>query len=246
MSSTMPQSPSTSSLLLFFSLPLLSSSLALARRSTPAIYDALILRMTSSWYAAVISDLPQNATVLDIGMGTGTSLLSCLPSIKAKNLAFTGVDITPAYVLAATSSFASSSASSHLTCVHGSVYDSSLLSSLSPPTLFTAVYFSGSIALLPDPGAALLAVADVLADGGLVYVTQTFQKNALPGMALAKPLIKHLTTIDFGAMRYESEILAVYAACGETLELVTHGKIEGSVDNFFQAAFLTVLRKRGS
>ncbi|MEA3641327.1 MAG: SAM-dependent methyltransferase, partial [Lamprobacter sp.] len=34
------------------------------------IYDALILRLTSQWYAEVLRRLPEGAAMLDVGIGT--------------------------------------------------------------------------------------------------------------------------------------------------------------------------------
>jgi hypothetical protein len=104
-------------------------------------------------------------------------------------------------------------------------------------------YFSGSIALLPDPAAALRGACKVLKKGGAVYVTQTFQHLSFPGLSVIKPCVKYITTIDFGELVMEKDILRVYASVAEELELVRHEKIEGSVDNALQKAYVSVLRK---
>lgn len=38
------------------------------------------------------------------------------------------------------------------------------------------MYFSGSFSLMPDPAAALRVAQGLLKPGGLIYITQTFQK----------------------------------------------------------------------
>jgi alpha-N-acetylglucosaminidase len=226
---------------MFLSLPIAKSLLSLVRRNTPSIYDTVILHMTSLWYRTTLLLIPAKSTVLDIGMGTGTSLLANVDLVRSQNLQIVGVDFTESYVSAANSNFERQAAAGFLSCNYGSVYDAALLKSLAPPTLFDAVYFSGSIALMPDPVAALNAVEAVLKTGQCVYVTQTFQRRSLPGLAVIKPMVKHLTTIDFGQLCFEPEILDIYSRCN--LELVSHEVIPNSVDNMWQAAYISVLRK---
>jgi hypothetical protein len=59
-------------------------------------------------------------------------------------------------------------------------------------------------------------------------------------------MIKHLTTIDFGQLVYEDDILKTFDDTKGWLRMVSHEKIEGSVDNRMQAAWLTVLVKEDS
>ena len=42
------------------------------------VYDALILKMTTRWYEAVLTKLPENSIVLDVGIGTAGALLLSL------------------------------------------------------------------------------------------------------------------------------------------------------------------------
>jgi hypothetical protein len=76
--------------------------------------------------------------------------------------------------------------SERLQCIHASVYDDNLGQQLAKIDAssksndcrdFDAVYFSGSISLMPDPVAALHATAKLLKAGGKIYVTQTFQRR---------------------------------------------------------------------
>ena len=111
---------------------------------------------------------------------------------------------------------------------------------------FAAVYFSGSFSLLPDPAAALDVALSLLAPGGLIYITQTYQKgdaDAAPTMLrVLKPLLFYVTTIDFGQLVYEVELEATLRAHGG-LHVLHNGVIAGSVDNRFQSARLVVLQR---
>ncbi len=116
-----------------------------------------------------------------------------------------------------------------------SVYDCPLPS---PPSgdLYDAVYFSGSITLMPDPAGALRAVRCVWCtctvskthahtqvakmlrpNTGTIYITQTFQVKSVPFMNTIKPMLKYLTSIDFGALTFEQDMFNIIKAADMVL-----------------------------
>ena len=52
--------------------------------------------------------------------------------------------------------------------------------------------------------------------------------------------MKYATTIDFGKLVREEDVLKTFQDSG--LKVVKHEVIPGSVDNTFQAAYLSILR----
>jgi len=62
------------------------------------IYDALILRLTSRWYAEVLRRVPEGASLLDVGIGTAGALLANADLVKQKCLRVTGIDIDVDYI----------------------------------------------------------------------------------------------------------------------------------------------------
>ena len=110
-----------------------------------------------------------------------------------------------------------------------------------PLNYFDAAYFSGSISLLPDPPKALQAVASVVKPGGLIYITQTYQRKNIPFLAYIKPLMKFCTSIDFGQLIFVNDVEELLWN-GSGLEVIEHKVIPGSIDTRYQAAYLTVLR----
>jgi cyclopropane fatty-acyl-phospholipid synthase-like methyltransferase len=68
------------------------------RRARAFLYDAAIGRLTSEWYRAVLAHLAPHCRLLDIGIGTGASLLANAALIREKALYVTGVDVDAAYV----------------------------------------------------------------------------------------------------------------------------------------------------
>lgn len=63
-----------------------------------AVYDAAVASLTADWYASVLERLHAGCRMLDVGIGTGTALLSHAAVIERKDLQIIGIDIDSAYV----------------------------------------------------------------------------------------------------------------------------------------------------
>ena len=93
---------------------------------------------------------------------------------------------------------------------------------------------------MPDPPAALKCAAAMLVDGGLIYVTQTFQNRPSPIMERVKPLLRRFTSVDFGRVTYYKEVAEIARKAGMTI--VEDAPVPGSIDNANQKARLIVLK----
>merc|ERR1712071_44019 len=229
-------------------------------RNTPMIYDWLILHMTEVWYRAVLTRVKEGTNVLDIGIGTAGALLRCKDVLISKNISVVGIDYNELYIKAAQKSIEENNLQSSIQVEFKSVYDiptsppvlislsnntntsqGSSTTSTSSKKKFDAAYFSGSISLLPDPLEALRAVAEVVKPNGLIYVPQTYQRRTFPFLKYIKPMLKFLTSVDFGQLVMVDEVEDLLWK-GSGLEVIEHEIIPGSVNNYLQAAYLTVLR----
>jgi SAM-dependent methyltransferase len=179
------------------------------------IYDRLVAGMTSDWYRAVFSRLPDGARVLDVGIGTGAALARCADLVRAKQLEVVGLDIDPDYLRRCRTELLRAGLAGQVSPVFTSVYDHD-----GGP--YDAVYFSASLMLLPDPAAAIAHVAGLLAPDGRLFATQTFQHRRSPLLERVKPMVRHVTTIQFGRVTYEEEFRSAFADAGvDLVELVT-------------------------
>lgn len=221
-------------------LAVLTGAVALARWKAAEIYDMVIIHMTERWYAEVLGRLGDGQRVLDIGIGTGSAL--CAPAnaqlVREKRLAFVGVDYEARYVAKAKAVASSAGLSEHVAVHCRSVYEESLGADLGRD--FDCAYFSGSFSLMPDPPAALKSVARMLKPGGVIVITQTYQRRSLPLLSVVKPLMKYITTIDFGQLVFEHEVVGLVEGAGMTIE--ENVVIPRSVDNSLQVARLLVVR----
>ncbi|MCP1366913.1 methyltransferase domain-containing protein, partial [Halomonas sp. BBD48] len=92
---------------------------------------------------------------------------------------------------------------------------------------YDAVYFSASFMLLPEPDRALRHCCELLRPGGRIFFTQTIQTRPSRWMETLKPVLKRVTSIDFGQVTYEDDFKAQLRDAGLELEefifLAHHG-----------------------
>jgi len=218
-----------------------AAAVVLARMFMAPLYDLLIVKMTALWYEKVFERLAARSKLLDIGIGTATALVRNADAVRAKQLDVVGIDYEASYIRRAAAMVASAGLAERVSVHCRSVYDE--LSDLRVGgQQFDAVYFSGSLTLMPDPPEALRAAAKLVVHGGPIYITQTFQNVRSPLMERVKPLLHVLTTVDFGVVTYHSQVAQIVAAAG--LVIVEDKAIPNSIDTRFQTARLIEVRER--
>mmetsp|Transcript_16353 Transcript_16353/g.26641 ORF Transcript_16353/g.26641 Transcript_16353/m.26641 type:complete len:238 (+) Transcript_16353:61-774(+) len=211
------------------------------------VYDVVIVKMTSKWYHAVLGRVAKKARVLDVGIGTGSALLRNKEGILGKDLRFVGVDYDQGYVQTAEKQVQEAGLGDRIQVYCKSIFDADLGKTVGED-LFDAAYFSGSWTLMPNPVQALRIAASFVKPQGRIYVTQTFQKANTPVLGLIKPMLKYVTTIDFGPLHYERHLAeylkeAERLVNGEKLVVEENIVVPGSIDNSYQSARLIVFKK---
>src|SRR4051794_2776727 len=146
--------------------------------------------MTSGWYREVLTRLPRGTRLLDIGIGTGAALVRCADVVRARDLTIVGIDVDADYLARCEQAVRRTGLTSVSPRLE-SVYDHD-----NGP--YDAAYFRAGLMLLPAPAAAVRRVADLLRPGGTLYATQTFQLRRSRVVERVKPLIRYVTTIEFG------------------------------------------------
>jgi SAM-dependent methyltransferase len=196
------------------------------------LYDTLILRLTARWYAEVLGRMPEGAALLDVGIGTAGALLANAERVQRKRLNVTGIDIDGDYIARARQRLHDSSLAERAEVRLESVYDHR-----GGP--YDAVYFSASFMLLPEPERALRHCRTLLKPGGRIFFTQTFQQRPSRWMERFKPMLKRLTSIDFGRVIYEDDFRAQIRDAGLELDEFSVLSRHGS-----RASCLAVARPR--
>lgn len=248
---------------LWAALPLLSVGIILQwamQNFSPIIYDVVIVNMTSVWYQSVLTRVAATKSdnkdspivILDVGIGTGTALLKNRNFVKSNPFHILGIDYDGTYVVAAQKAVAQEQLEKQIQVKQLSVYEhdsikdwikSELAANGNSSADLDAIYFSGSWSVLPDPVEALISVSGLLPPGGRIYITQTFSQTHNSFMARFKPLIKYLTTIDFGQLITKKDALNMIEASGlKLLEQTEIVEKDSARHKFSAPAYLTVLQ----
>ena len=204
------------------------------------VYDFLIIRMTRVWYRAVLERCRGGDRILDIGIGTATALVKNEDLLRQKRLVVVGIDYEQRYIKKAIQVIGEAGLNDLVKLHCKSIYEPALRQVFTGAAKFDCAYFSGSLTLMPDPPAALKCAAAMLVDGGLIYVTQTFQNRPSPIMERVKPLLRRFTSVDFGRVTYYKEVAEIARKAGMTI--VEDAPVPGSIDNANQTARLIVLK----
>lgn len=183
------------------------------------IYDKAVVWLTREWYAAVIERVPQNARILDVGVGTGGALVANALGVRTKGLRVLGVDIDGDYIRQCQERVDDAGLHEHVRVARISIMDVE-------ETGFDAIYFSASFMLMPDPPAVLKHVLGLLNEGGIVYFTQTFEGKKSKFAETVKPMLHKITTIQFGAVTYQAEFLKFLE--GEGLTVLENVRLNGN------------------
>lgn len=96
---------------------------------------------------------------------------------------------------------------------------------------YDAIYFSGSLMILPNPVDALNHVKNMLGPNGKIYVTQTIETNRSPIIEFVKPLLRYICTIDFGNVTYEDNLLIAFEKAKLNVQInkpISNSSIRGS------------------
>jgi len=154
-----------------------------------------------------------------VGIGTGGALIKNKDLLLSKKITVVGVDIDKDYVKKCRRAVSQNQLGDQVNVELVSIYDFG-------QSDFDAAYFSASFMLMPDPARALGHVCSLLSDGGRVYFTQTIEESRSPLVEKTKPMLKKLTTIDFGQVTYEEDFLNTVNSAG--LDLIENTRLGGS------------------
>lgn len=194
------------------------------------IYDNTFRKVTDSWYRHVLDRLEPGSLLLDVGIGTAGALSRSAARVQEKDIRVVGVDIDADYLRRARRNVDRAGLSDRVRLHQISIFDFQERG-------FDAAYFSASFMLMPDPPGVLRHITSLLAPGGRVFFTQTFEERRSPLVEKVKPLLHRVTTIHFGQVTYEADFLATIAECGH--EVVEHTVLSS---NRVRSARLVVTR----
>jgi len=119
--------------------------------------------------------------------------------IESKDFKYSGIDIDESYLIDAKRRFKDCE---NIQVSKQNFYD------LPVNKQYDIIIFSSSFMLMPDQQKCLNLVKKVLKPGGKVYFLMALYNTRYQMVDKMKPLIKYLTTIDFGQSTYFSEFVS--------------------------------------
>ena len=169
------------------------------------IYDMLISRVLTIYSHLFLVDelkntnpkLKETGSVLDIGIGTGMPLFKIHKEF-GQNCKILGVDIDNNYVIAANNLFKNCK---NVEIRYQNFYDIRS----EKEGKFDYVMFTFSFMLMPDKQKALDLAKSLLKENGKIIFLLTLNNKRIKLVEKIKPIIKYLTSIDFGQVVYENE-----------------------------------------
>jgi SAM-dependent methyltransferase len=186
------------------------------------LYDRMLMGLTAGWYREVLVRVPDEAALLDIGIGTGSAIARNAKLVRKKRLRILGLDIDRDYLARCGKVLEKAGLSEYVTTRLTSVYDHR-------GGLYDAGYFSASLMLLPDPVRAIKHISAQLTPAGCIFFTQTFHHGRSFLIERVKPMLHHVTTIHFGRVTYEEDFMQVLEHSGlELVEFTTLGNGMGA------------------
>ena len=179
------------------------------------VYDAAISPLTQRWYRAMLVRTPTRSHVLDVGIGTATALVVNADLLVARRIFVTGIDVDEDYVRRGRHRIERAGLGRRARICAQDLHDHASKG-------YDAIYFCASLMLMPDPAGALCHAGKLLAPGGRVILAQTFEHRRKPWMETMKPILREITTVEFGSMTYEDDFRATCGQAGmRVIEMTT-------------------------
>jgi ubiquinone/menaquinone biosynthesis C-methylase UbiE len=180
--------------------------LNILRSLTAHIYDIFIsFFFTLAAHLLLIDHMHlSGGNFLDVGCGTGKPLHAIIRRLKQIHQKIVGVDMHPAYTEKAIKLFEGDKQVEIYNMDFYKIADYLQLK-------FRTVFFSFSFMLMPDQLKALEVAKNILEKSpeSRICFTLTVNKSKNSLLSKIKPLIKRITTVDFGNVVYEESFLSV-------------------------------------
>jgi len=169
------------------------------------VYEILVGQVTELCYWAGLNHFPENAAILDVGIGNGLMLHRYHELIKSKGFKITGIDISRDALQECARRIRTYGLEDHIDLRLASIED--FQPDCRPQ--FDYVFFTMSFMLLENQKMVLDRVRRMIPYDGEILFFQTLYEKKLPIMDFIKPKLKYFSGIEFGPVSYEEDFFAL-------------------------------------
>lgn len=185
---------------------------AVAQKSTdifdqnvrPTVYNTTIgYFYTKELARCLLLEIPENSTILDIGIGTCYSYAQNADIIKQRKIKIVGVDIDESYIHKARHALIDAELEDWIELICADIYESD--EKINGRT-FDYVVFSDSYAVLPNVNNMLRYCERFMNDIGYMIVTSTLFDEYMPNLDLIKKNLKYVSAVEYGTMMLKCDL----------------------------------------
>lgn len=170
----------------------------LKKNSKTGLYNFLVGRYTIYLYKNFFKNIPDNSTVLDIGVGDGYSILENIDLVKSKNLKIYAVDINKEDISIFRKRIQELNLNSYFEVYDVGVEDIEKETGNRIPVGIDYVFFSNSYSVIPQIKDIIFYVKKTI-EPKFFVISTTLGGNSNSILSLIKPNLSKVTLgIDFG------------------------------------------------
>ena len=166
-----------------------------------SLYNPLIGAYTKGLYKDFFESLPQDGTVLDIGIGNGYAICHNADLVKQKQLKITGVDICEKSLRDCAENVKKDGLEDHI-----SLTSESLAKLAKDGKKWKYIYLSNSYSVIENVCDLLEEAFGLLEEDGELVISLTLFDNYNPIISYFKPRLKHVLGFDCGRYITHSQL----------------------------------------
>jgi 2-polyprenyl-3-methyl-5-hydroxy-6-metoxy-1,4-benzoquinol methylase len=166
------------------------------------IYDRIVVdKYTEYMNKHFLEAIEDGASILDIGVGTGYSMIKNTDLIKNKDVKIDGIDIDEDYCAACQMNINGANLQNNMTVNKINIY------SYNTEKKYDYVLFSDSYAVIPDVHTMIEHCKSYLKPTGKIIILTTLDDEVTLTKLLVKPRLVYFTLCDFGKVTTKAEFV---------------------------------------
>ncbi len=174
----------------------------LIKATRSILYDSMVVQnYTEKMNQIFLNTIPDGATILDIGIGTGTSMTRNAALIKQKRVVIDGIDVDADYIATCEQNIKAVGLEEFMTVTNVNIYE------FETEKKYDYVLFSDSYAVIPEVHNMIEHSKRYLKPNGQIIILTTLEDEVYPFRVMVKPRIVYFTMVEFGKVTTKAEFV---------------------------------------